>query len=210
VAHFRRQIGTALLVNTAIAAVEAAASVKASSLSLLMDGIHNCSDELALVCLYLAFRLPGYLDRGSQRLANLLNSLGLVALAAVMIWQAAERLINPVPIRPLIPVLIGLAAAAANYGVARLLRVPARHNAAVRLAYLHNRGDVLVSLSPVAAGLLVGLSSRAEMDVLVTMVVALALVVTTACELRSATNDLLWPEQMTCCHTATDSVLSSP
>jgi cobalt-zinc-cadmium efflux system protein len=167
---------------------------------LLTDSIHNCSDELALVCLYLAFFLPGYIGRHSQRLANALNSIGLVALSGVMIWQGISRLIHPAPVQALIPIVAGLGAAAANYGVAHLLRVPARHNAAVRLAYLHNRGDVVVSLAPVVAGVSVALTGRPDGDVLVAVAVALWLVVSTARELRTSMDDLLWPEEMACGH----------
>ena len=62
-AHFRRAVGAAVVLNTSLCAVEMAAGVQAHSLSLLTDSIHNCSDELALGCLYLAFHLPGYLGR---------------------------------------------------------------------------------------------------------------------------------------------------
>src|ERR1700739_4302528 len=129
-----RAIGAALVLNTSLCAVEMAAGVQAHSLSLLADSIHNCSDELALGCLYLAFYLPGYLGRQSQRTANVLNSLGLIALSAVMVGQAVVPLLYPIPVQALLPIVIGLAAASGNYGVAVLLRKPAQHNAAVRLA----------------------------------------------------------------------------
>lgn len=202
-AHFRRKVGAALLLNTSISVVEAVASVPAHSLSLLTDSFHNCSDELALVCLYLAFFLPGYIGRHSQRLANALNSIGLVALSGVMIWQGISRLIHPAPVQALTPILAGLGAAAANYGVAHLLRVPARHNAAVRLAYLHNRGDVFVSLAPVIAGFSVALTGRPQGDVMVALTVAVWLIVSTVRELHASMNDLLWPEDMACGHPLT-------
>ncbi len=199
-AHFRRQVGAALMLNTGIAVAEAAASVPSHSLSLRADSIHNCSDELALACLYLAFYLPGYLGRHSQRLANGLNSVGLLALSGAMIWQGAHRLMNPAPVLPLVPFVAGLAAAATNYGVAVLLRAPASDNAAVRLAYIHNRGDVLVSLAPVLAGLIVALTGRGEADVLVALAIALWLATSTMRELHTSVDDLLWPEQMICAH----------
>jgi Co/Zn/Cd efflux system component len=199
-AHFRRAVGAALLLNTSLTAVEAAAGFRANSLSLLTDSVHNCSDELALLCLYLAFYLPGYLGRHSQRTANALNSLGLISLSAVMIWQAIERLLHPSPVQSLLPVLAGLAAAAANYGVAQLLRKPAGHNAAIRLAYLHNRGDVLVSLAPVSAGVLVALTARPAADTLMALAVAVWLLTTTAGALRRSADELLWPEEMACAH----------
>ena len=199
-AHFRRTVGAAVVLNTSLCVVEMTAGLQAHSLSLLTDSIHNCSDELALGCLYLAFYLPGYLGRQSQRTANVLNSLGLIVLSAFMIGQAGMRLVHPTPVQAFVPIVIGLAAAAGNYGVALLLRRPAQHNAAVRLAYLHNRGDVLVSLAPVSAGTLVLLTGRAEADALVAIAIAVWLLVTTVREVRGSANDLLWPEDLVCPH----------
>ena len=79
--HHRRAVGAATLLNTAIVAIEVGAGFASRSLSLLTDGVHNFSDELALVCVYLAFFLPGWLGRQSQRTANVLNSVATVRLA---------------------------------------------------------------------------------------------------------------------------------
>jgi Co/Zn/Cd efflux system component len=199
-AHYRRTVGAATLLNTVIFVGEACAALYSGSLSLLVDSVHNLSDELALICLYLAFFLPGYLGRQSQRTANFLNSAGLIAISVGLVWEAIERLFHPAPVRGLVPVITGLAAAAANWGVALLLRDPARHNAAVRLAYLHNRGDVGVSLAPVAAGLLIAFTSRSLFDPLIGLTVALWLIASTVRALLISSGDLIWPEQMSCGH----------
>ncbi|MGH8581385.1 MAG: cation transporter [Gammaproteobacteria bacterium] len=198
--HLRKAVGAAVALNTVIAVGEAIAGVQAHSLSLLLDSAHNFSDELALVCLFLAFYLPDYLGRQSQRTANVLNSLGLVVLSGFVIVQAVMRLMHPVPVQSLIPVLSGLAAAAANYGVARLLREAASHNAAARLAYLHNLGDVWVSLAPVAAGVLIAVSGRNEADAVVALAIGAWLTISTVREVRSSTDELLWPERIECIH----------
>ena len=57
-AHYRRPLAAAAALNTAIFVVEAVAGFKADSLSLVMDSVHNLSDEMALVFLHLAFVLP--------------------------------------------------------------------------------------------------------------------------------------------------------
>jgi Co/Zn/Cd efflux system component len=114
-----------------------------------MDGVHNLSDELALVFLYLAFILSRGVSRNLLRSANVFNSVGLIAVSALLLWQAIERMLHPVPVQGVVPIIIGLSAAAANWMVARLLLKPARNNAAIRLAYIHNMGDVWVSLAPV-------------------------------------------------------------
>ena len=73
---------------------------------------------------------------------------------SLLLWQAAERILHPAPVVGSIAVVVGLLAAAANWGVARLLLGPSRNNAAIRLAYIHNIGDVYVSLVPVAANVM--------------------------------------------------------
>ena len=144
-AHHRKSVAAAAALNTAIFVVEAIAGLQADSLSLIMDSIHNFSDELALLFLFLAFVLPRGVSRTLLRSANLFNSVGLVLVSGLLLWQAIERLFHPVPVAGMVPIVIGLAAAAANWGVARLLLAPSRNNAAIRLAYIHNMGDVYVS-----------------------------------------------------------------
>src|SRR5919201_6199822 len=166
-AHFRRPLAAAAALNGAIFVVEALAGYQANSLSLLMDAVHNLSDQAALVLLYPALVLSAGVSRALLRSANLFNSVGLVAVSGVLLWQAVEHVLAPRPVASAVPVVVGLAAAAANWGVARLLREPARDNAALRLAYLHNLGDMWVSLAPVAAGILVGVTGYSVFDALV-------------------------------------------
>ena len=57
-AHYRKAVAAAAVFNSGIFAVEAVAGYQAGSLALLMDSVHNLSDEMGLVLLYLAFVLP--------------------------------------------------------------------------------------------------------------------------------------------------------
>jgi len=52
-AHRRPPLVRALQLNTAVMVVEIAAGIGSNSFSLIMDGIHNLSDEVALVLLVL-------------------------------------------------------------------------------------------------------------------------------------------------------------
>jgi cobalt-zinc-cadmium efflux system protein len=199
-AHHRRPLAAALALNTAIFVVEAIAGLQAESLSLVMDSVHNLSDELALVFLYLAFVLPLGVSRNLVRSANFFNSIGLVAVSGLLLWQTVERVLHPAPVLGLVPIVVGLSAAAANWGVARLLRDPGRTNPAIRLAYVHNMGDVFVSLAPVLAGLLVTLSGHAIFDPLVAGGIAVWLIVSTLREVISSHEELMWPETISCGH----------
>jgi cobalt-zinc-cadmium efflux system protein len=99
-----------------------------------------------------------------------------------------------------VAIVIGLLAAAANWGVARLLLAPSRNNAAIRLAYIHNIGDVYVSLAPVAAGLLVSLSGYSTFDCLIAAGIAVWIIVSTTREVFASSEELIWPEKIICGH----------
>jgi cobalt-zinc-cadmium efflux system protein len=200
VAHFRRPLAAAAALNGAIVVVEALAGYRAHSLSLLMDAVHNLSDQAALVLLYLALVLSGGVSRALLRSANVFNSVGLIAVSALLLWQAAEHVLAPAPVVSAVPVVVGLAAAAGNWGVARFLREPATVNAAARLAYLHNLGDMWVSLAPVAAGVLVGVTGYSVFDALVAGGIAIWIIVATAREVFLSREELIWPEKFECAH----------
>jgi Co/Zn/Cd efflux system component len=209
-AHYRKPLAAAVAVNTAIFVVEAIAGFQAQSLSLLMDSVHNLSDELALVFIYLAFILPQGVSRNLLRSANIFNSAGLLAVSALLLWQSIERLIHPKPVLASVAIVVGLAAAAANWGVARLLRAPGRNNAAIRLAYIHNIGDVYVSLAPVLAGLLVSVSGLSFFDPLIAGGIALWIMGTTLREVIGSHDELIWPEKIVCGHSHEDETETAP
>jgi len=199
-AHYRKPLAAAVALNSAIFLVEAFAGFQANSLSLIMDSVHNLSDELALVFLYLAFVLPLGLSRNLLRSANVFNSIGIVVLSALLLWQATVRFLNPAPVWGGVTIVIGLLAALGNWGVARLLRNPGRNNPAIRLAYIHNLGDIQVSLAPALSGLLVIATGYSFFDPLIAGSVALWLMVSTLREVIGSHNELISPEKLGCGH----------
>jgi cobalt-zinc-cadmium efflux system protein len=199
-AHYRKPVAAAVALNTGIFVVEAVAGYQASSLSLIMDSVHNLSDELALVCLFLAFIVARGPSQKLLRGANIFNSVGLVAVSGLLLWQAVERMLNPVPVQGAIPIIVGLAAAAANWGVARLLLKPSENIAAIRLAYIHNLGDVWVSLAPVVAGVLLLVTGYSFFDPLIAAIVAVWIIVSTGREVLESHEELIWPDRIVCGH----------
>ena len=208
-AHYRKALAAAAAFNGGIFVVEAIAGYQAGSLALIMDGVHNLSDEMALVFLYLAFILPLGVSRNLLRSANIFNSVGLIAVSALLLWEAIERPFHPVPIQGAVPIIIGLAAATANWMVARLLWKPSRNNAAIRLAYIHNMGDVWVSLAPVAAGLLLTLTGYAFFDPLIAGGVAVWFIASTGREVLQSHEELIWPEKIVCGHPDHDDAVAT-
>jgi Co/Zn/Cd efflux system component len=106
-AHRRRPLAIALGLNTAVLAVEIAGGLGANSLSLIVDGIHNSSDEIAIAFLVLAYTLRRGLSGHLLRSANVFNSLGLLTISAVLLWEAAIRLSHPPPVSGVIPIAAG-------------------------------------------------------------------------------------------------------
>jgi cation diffusion facilitator family transporter len=203
-AHRRPPLVRALQLNTAVMVVEIAAGIGSNSFSLIMDGIHNLSDEVALVLLVLAYSLRAGLSGRLLRYANLFNSVGLLAISAFLILRVVERLSHPVEVFGLVPIVAGLIGAAVNWGVARVLREPSKEDVAIRLAYVHNLGDTMVSLVPVAAGILVFTSGSSLFDSLFALLIAAIIVITTLQAVIGSHKELLWPENVSCGHSGTE------
>ena len=72
--------------------------------------------------------------------------------------------------------------------------------AAIKLAYVHNLGDVLLSLGPVLAGILILITGRSLFDPALAFVLASAIGVTTVRELLATGGTLIWPENVVCGH----------
>jgi cobalt-zinc-cadmium efflux system protein len=193
-AHYRKPLAAAAALNTAIFVVEAVAGFKADSLSLIMDSVHTLSDEMALVFLHPAAR---------NRSVALGQCLQLGRPGARQ-WAAAVASGRAnTPSRP----RRGLGRHGgrpprrrSQLGRRRLLLAPSRNNAAIRLAYIHNIGDVYVSLAPVAAGLLVSLTSYSIFDPLIAAGIAVGIIASTVREVFASSEELIWPEKIVCGH----------
>ena len=188
----------ALQLNTVVLIVEIAAGIGSNSFSLIMDGIHNLSDEVALVLLVLAYSLRTGLSGKLLRYANLFNSVGLLVISVFLILRVVERLSHPVEVFGLVPIVAGLIGALANWGVARVLREPSKEDIAIRLAYVHNLSDTLVSLIPVGAGVLIFVSGSFLFDSLFALLIAAVVVITTLRAVVGSHEELLWPENVSC------------
>jgi Co/Zn/Cd efflux system component len=65
---------------------------------------------------------------------------------------------------------------------------------------VHNLGDTLVSLIPVAAGLLILVSGNSVFDSMFALLIAAVVVITTAQAVIGSHQELLWPENVSCAH----------
>ena len=166
------------------------------SVALLADTVHNFSDALTAVPLWIAFALSrraasrrytyGY--GRAEDLAGLFI-IAMIALSAIVAgWEAVDRLINPAPV-----VHLGWVAAAGLIGFAgnelvAIYRIRVGNHigsAALVADGLHARTDGLTSLAVVvgAAGVALGWPAA---DPVIGLVIALAILLV----LRTATRDV--------------------
>jgi Co/Zn/Cd efflux system component len=68
------------------------------------------------------------------------------------------------------------------------------------LAYVHNLGDILVSLAPVAAGLATLVAGTPVFDTIIAIGIAGFIIATTLKAVLGSEEALLWPENVVCGH----------
>ena len=153
-----------LVILGATAAVQAIIVVFSGSVALLSDTLHNLTDALTAIPLWIAFALGRrrptrrytYGFNRAEDGAGLLIVAAIGASAVLVIWESVRRLIDP-RLMDHIPWVIaaGLIGAAGNELVARYrIRVgSAIGSEALVTDGRHARTDALTSLAVVAAGL---------------------------------------------------------
>lgn len=164
-----RAVKVSLLVMAATAALQLLVVLLSGSVALFADTVHNFSDALTAVPLWIAYALSRRAASrrytyGYGRVEDLagLFIVAMIALSAVVAgWEAIDRLIHPAPVEHLGWVAIaGVIGFAGNELVAVYrIRVGRRIGSAALVADgLHARTDGLTSLAVVvgAAGVAIG------------------------------------------------------
>jgi len=162
--HHRNERATrilrfSLVVTLAYIVLLVVAGLRSHSLALLSEAGHNLSDFfallLSLIAVYLQSRPPsatktyGY-HRGGV-LAALANAGSLVAVSALIFYEAFKRLRNPQQVHA--EVMIGVAAAGVVMnGVIAFLLYRTGRDVNLRSAFLHEIGDTLSTAAVIAGG----------------------------------------------------------
>ena len=147
-----------LALTLAYMVAEVVGGLLSGSLALLADAGHMLTDNLALALALVASRLarrPPDEGRtyGYQRveiLAALANAVLLTVMCVILVWEAMERLRQPLPIEPGLMAAVAAGGLAVNLLAAWILRHRGG-NLNVRAAFLHVLGDLLGSVGALAA-----------------------------------------------------------
>jgi len=196
--HTHSRLGAAVVLTLGYALVEAAGGWWSGSLALLADAGHMAGDGAALGLAALAAwaaRRPAS-ERHSfglgraEMFAALANSLAMLAIVALLAYEALARLSQPVPVHGGAVSAVAAAGLAVNLWVAWLLSGGAR-NMNRRGALLHVLGDILGSVAALASGVVIVATGWTPIDPLLSLFIAALLVVSSLRLLREAVHALM-------------------
>lgn len=197
--HGERRLLIAFLLTLLTLLVEAIGGWLSGSLALLADAGHMLVDALALLLAwggaYVA-RRPADARRSfgyarMEVLAGYTNALTQFALAAWIVYEAALRFVDPVPIRSDLMLVVALVGLVVNMLVLRVIGAHAHDDLNAAGARLHVLGDLLGSLAAVVAALLIRYFGWLAADPALSVVVALLILISAWNLLRRSAHILL-------------------
>ena len=175
--HNIRLLKTATLLTAAFLVIETVAGFLTGSLALLSDAGHMLSDVLTLlISLYAAYlsrkaptahRSYGYYR--TEVLAALFNGMILWLMIGIIGFEAAQRLLDPQPVKTEGVILIGGAGLAINMAVAWMLH--GHDDLNMKGAYYHVLADALGSVAAVLSGVLIYFTGKWIFDPLLSFVI---------------------------------------
>ncbi len=177
----RRAVGFAALLTGAFMLVEVAGGYISGSLALLADAGHMLTDFGALAMAWLAFRLAqrpadwrrtyGF-DRFSVLVA-FVNGISLFVIAAIIIWEAAQRLMSPIAVMGGEMLAVAVLGLIVNLVALWLLSRGEGSNLNIRAASLHVMGDLLGSVAAIGAAGIIILTGWMPADPILSVLVAI-------------------------------------
>lgn len=197
-ASAKRRLKLGIALGVAMVATEALFGIFTRSLALMSDAAHNAADTFAIVlslfAVYMMEREPterrtyGYGRVGIM--TALANSVGLVAVALILVYEAVRRIQHIKPVSGTAVMIVAVVAFFINGTVAFTLS-PHRHDLNIKSAFLHMVGDAAVSLGVLVAGLIILLTHWYYADPLIAILISLFILRAAWTIIRDATDVLL-------------------
>jgi cobalt-zinc-cadmium efflux system protein len=195
----RRRLLAVLLIGVAILAIEVAGAILANSLALLADAGHVLTDVagvgMALLAIWFAQRPAtngrtfGYLRL--EIIAAVTNAFLLFGIAALILYEAWQRLSDPPVVAPAVMLAFAVAGAVANGISLFLLRNAQKESLNMRGAYLEVLGDLAGSAAVIVAAIVIALTGWTQADIVASVAIAL-LILPRTCSSRRLRRASTW------------------
>ena len=194
----KQSLRLAFFLTMLILIAELVGGFAANSLALLSDAGHVVTDIFALGLAWFAVvqaERPSNASKtfGYHRvgiLAALANSVTLILIAVVIVWEAVQRFQHPEPVQPLIMFLSAGIGIVVNLFIGFGLRKEGG-SLNVRAAMLHVFGDVGASVGVIIAGIIILLTRQTIVDPLLSIGIAILIAIGAWRILRETTDILL-------------------
>ena len=159
----RRLLFIALAITASVVAAEIAAGIIANSLALLSDAAHNLTDAGSIALALFAARLASrpatsrytFGLKRAEILSAQINGVSLIALGAVIGFDAVQRLFDPPEVDAGLVIVLGAVTAIANAAAGWVLSKAQRRSLNVEGAMQHILTDLYASVAALVAGLAV-------------------------------------------------------
>lgn len=171
------------MLNSGLTALQLVIGFGFGSVALIGDAVHNLGDVVGLFLGWRAERLCqrpasgrftyGY---GRTHMASLLNGLLIVSGGVVVVVEALQRLLHPVPLVAGPVAWAAAAGIAVNLISARLFGHDHHHDLNQRAAVLHLLTDAAVSVAVLISAVLVGVAGWLWLDAITAMGVGAAVI----------------------------------
>ena len=195
----RGRLRLVLLLTGGFMVAEVVGGILSGSLALLADAGHMFTDAgsiaLALVAMRWARRPPSpertYGWVRLEILAALANGATLLLISGLVLWEAWQRLRDPVEVEGPLMLAVAGAGLLVNVVAAWLLHAHAHENLNVRGAYLHVLGDLLGSVGAIVGAVVILATGWTPADPIASAVIAVLILVSAWRLVREATDVLL-------------------
>jgi cobalt-zinc-cadmium efflux system protein len=176
---FNRAFAIAVSVTLLYTLFEIFYGLKAQSMSLLADAVHNLGDVLGLGLAWAAnwlLTLPprrrySYGFKRTTIIAALINAFILVATSALIAYQSVYKLIHLTSINESIVVYVGLIGIVVNGGCSLLFMRGAREDINIKGAFLHLMADALILAGVVISAFIIRYTTWNWLDPIVGLII---------------------------------------
>jgi cobalt-zinc-cadmium efflux system protein len=173
-----------IILNVIITLSQVVGGLISGSLALLSDALHNFSDVMALVIVYVANRVAqrkpsaektfGY--KRVELVAALFNGAVLAGIGVMLIIEAIHKFSHPEPVESQWVIGLAILSIVLNWVSVMLVASDAKHNSNVKAAYLHLLTDVMTSVAVLAGGIGMMFWQLYWLDPIITIIIAVYLI----------------------------------
>ncbi|MFH0975585.1 MAG: cation diffusion facilitator family transporter [Spirochaetota bacterium] len=180
----KKKLAIVIFFNAVITLAEYIGGLLSGSLALLSDAWHNLSDVLSLMLGYAGEKVSetdpskkySFGLKRFEVLIALINALSLAAVGIYIVYEAAARFINPVPIDVAVMIPVAVIALLGNTLSIIALSKNKNSNLNIKAAFLHLLYDAISSVAVIIAGAVLYYTQLVWIDLAVSIIIVFMMI----------------------------------